>query len=806
MKISQFTLLAALGTVCFRPVVAQQDACNGVYTDQSSCDANSTCTWCKCAALPSGCFEKVNAKKLPAGVYICDSSQGDDGAVTTGYNNFGYACAGAGADKFKFCDTKLSLDERLDDLVPRINNSVAGQQLTARESAELPGIGLPSYYWGTNAIHGLQNVECLKSGQCPTSFPAPCGLAASWNLSNVEEMGRVLGVELRAYLNTGAHNSLDTWSPTVNLNRDPRWGRNVESPGEDPLINGLYGTAYSKGVQYGSDDNYMQTVMTLKHWVAYSVESYDNVTRHTFNAKVSAFDLADSYFPAFKASIQNGGALGVMCSYNELNGKPTCGNPELTKTLREDWGFEGYITSDSDACGDIYRSHGYEPNGTLATRDCLAGGTDIDSGKTYVDYLSASVEDGTTDRKLVDAALRNTYRMRMKMGLFDPNVTSSLREIPESVVGSSENQVKSLVAARQTMVLLKNEKNTLPFAKGKSLAVMGRAVSDGKSILGNYVGPICKDKRFDCFDTLCEGFTKANSGGKTACYDDVNDIDGAAKAAKDAETVVLVIDNAYNGGGEGHDRYNISLEDHQQAYANAVVAAAAAAGRPLVLVMINGGAISIDTLKGTAPAILEAWMPGVHGAQAVAETVFGDSNPGGKMPVTMYPSNYVDQVDFFDMSMTAGPGRSYRYYKGEPLFSFGFGLSYTTFSMKVTKNTTSEIEVEVTNTGKVAGSEVVQGYMAPPARAPAGPGTAAVRGKLFGFERVELGPGETKTVKLKADDQAFSHVGADGHRRLYPGEHTITISRGHNDDIQLVVDRTTDVPEKVVIERFRKWW
>ena len=312
------------------------------------------------------------------------------------------ACApGTNGAALKFCDTALSMDARLDDLVPRVAVDETAGQLTARESPVLESLGIPAYYWGTNAIHGVEDVDCLTAtGGCPTSFPAPCTMAASFNMTLVRDMGKVIGRELRAYYNARVHNSLDTWSPTININRDPRWGRNVESPGEDPLLNGLYGTAYTQGLQqFTGTEKLVQAVVTLKHWLAYSIEGSQlarGTGRHNIDVAVSAYDLAHTYLPPFELAVKQGKALGVMCSYNAVNGLPTCGNPALNRTLREDWGFGGYVTSDTDACGDIVTGHPkgidhFPPrptNGTDATKLCLMGGTDIDSGGTYLTYLA----------------------------------------------------------------------------------------------------------------------------------------------------------------------------------------------------------------------------------------------------------------------------------------------------------------------------------------------------------------------------------------------------------------------------------
>eukprot|EP01065_Artemidia_motanka_P044419 TRINITY_DN631_c0_g1_i1.p1 TRINITY_DN631_c0_g1~~TRINITY_DN631_c0_g1_i1.p1 ORF type:complete len:845 (+),score=319.65 TRINITY_DN631_c0_g1_i1:82-2535(+) len=748
------------------------------------------------------------------------ADEGPVSGVTSGTNGRAQlpndACLpGSASSSLPFCDTKLTTDARLKDLVSRIETSEAGAVLTARESIAIDRLGIPSYYWGTNAIHGLQNLNCVGD-RCPTAFPAPCGHAAAFNSSLVKDMGTVLGRELRAYYNTRNHNSLDTWSPTININRDPRWGRNVESPGEDPHVCGEYGLAYSNGLQFGEDSSVLQSVVTLKHWAAYSVERYHGSTRHNFDAEVSAFDLANSYFPAFETLIKSGNAKGVMCSYNMVNGKPTCGNPALHQQLM-DWGFSGYVTSDTDSCLDVWESHHYTKTPEEAVGVCLAGKTDVNSGVTYLLSLAGAVAKNHTTRAAVDAALTNMFRMRFEMGLFDPSVPNKYRSYTAEEIGSDAHRDMSKLSSRKSMVLLKNDGGLLPFPKGGKVAVIGTSANSSSDILGNYNGPLCPGGGYACIDTIWQQVSKVNGAAATlVTYGSgkwtSSAIQEAVAAAKAADHVIVVVSNAADGGGEGHDRYTIGLEQTQKSMAEAVMKAV---GGKAAMVQINGGIIAIDNLKDETDAILEAFMPGFYGAMAVAETLFGDNNPGGKMPVTTYFSNYTDEVDFLNMSMQAGPGRSYRYYKGPALFPFGYGLSYTTFDMawdaqpaaaKVgSVDDAVQYSVKVTNTGKTTGDEVVLAYT----RAEAGShatlkGAPVPQRQLFGFERVTLAPGETKTLGFKLTGQNLRMTDADGHTSLHAGAHDVMFSRGHGAELEARV--TVDVPAPVVLNRFRKWW
>eukprot|EP00047_Mylnosiga_fluctuans_P007107 m.251131 g.251131 ORF g.251131 m.251131 type:complete len:817 (-) comp17080_c0_seq1:24-2474(-) len=758
----------------------------------NKCTANIMCSAFTWDSKGHTCFLKDNTRG--------STSNPDRVSGTVAGRSTGEACTQPQTKGLPFCNTALPIDQRVDDLVARIMLNESGHLLTARESIAIPRLGLPSYYWGTNAIHGLQNVDCLPSGQCPTSFPAPCALSAAFNDSLVHDMGTILGRELRAYYNGGFHNSLDTWSPTININRDPRWGRNVESPGEDPVVAGRYGSAYTKGLQEGPDPHYVQSVVTIKHWVAYSVENYDGMTRYAFNAIVSPYDLTMTYLPGWQAVVQTGHALGVMCSYNSLNGIPTCGNPALTNVLRGQWGFEGYMTSDSDSVACIWKDHHYEPTAVLAVRDALEAGCDIDSGNSYIDALEPAVQQGLVNQSYVAAALRNTFRMRMRLGLFDPDIPSPYKNISQDVVGSAGHQAVSLLAARKGMVLLKNAGNILPFPPGHSVAVIGESSNVGGDLLGNYVGPICPSGKLECVPSIFDAVKDFNKQGQVTNVADVTQVAQAVQAAQQADYVILVASNAHDGGGEGQDRYNISLAANQLTLVNAVLQV----GKPTVLVLVNGGIIAIDGLAETAPAILEAFMPGVHGAQAIAETVFGLNNPGGKMPVTMYHSNYVNEVDFLNMSMTAGPGRSYRYYTGTPIYPFGYGLSYTTFRLDWTPQPPVHVvrdqadpityQVNVTNTGAVAGDEVVLAYFKPPAELAAATGAPVVTRQLFDYQRVTLQPGDSTVLHFTTPAATLALAGADGSKRLHGGKYVIELSRGHGAVLEAAVDVAVEEP------------
>ena len=508
---------------------------------------------------------------------------------------------------------------------------------------------------------------------------------------------------------------------------------------------------------------------------------------------------------------------------NAVNGLPTCANPVLNQTLRADWGFEGYMTSDSDSCSCIENGHpkgdgvphpGGDPtNGTDATRQCLMGGTDIDSGGTYLQNLARAVTDGELKVEYAKLGLKNSYKMRMMMGLFDPATDNEYKHIQTDEVGSAASQAKSLLAAEKGMVLLKQ--GPLPFAKGKKVAVIGQSVSNTGDMTGNYDGPLCPNGGSSCFPNLGQAVNSSNVGGTTTVVAST-DVAKAVDAAKAADQVILVVDNARDGGGEGHDRMTIGLSADQIALANAVIAA----NTNTVLVLINGGLISIDGLTETAAAILEAFMPGVHGGTAIASTIFGENNPGGKLPVTMYHSSYINQTNFLSMDMNEGPGRSYKYFTGTPLYEFGFGLSYTTFTLKwptpppavtVARASAPAVtyNVTVTNTGGVEGDEVVLAFTKPAHTAAL---TQSVGGapveikRLFGFKRVTLAPGASTTVSFELTPAHLALVDAEGHTGLHPASFEVVFSRGHGDELAAPVEVAPAAGRPEMMKSLRKWW
>eukprot|EP00045_Choanoeca_perplexa_P012180 m.131922 g.131922 ORF g.131922 m.131922 type:complete len:777 (-) comp15917_c0_seq1:291-2621(-) len=736
-------------------------------------------------------------------------------------------------DTYGFCDTSKSIDERVQDLISRLNDDEIPPLLTAREggggSPGPPGnisrLGLPEYDWGMNAIHGVQSSCVSQDGTtyCPTSFPNPVNYGFTWNKTAYYELGRVIGVETRALWLAGAveastwsgrpHIGLDTWSPNININRSPLWGRNQETPGESPYLNGQFGKLYTVGLQQGADDSYMQAVVTLKHWDAYSLENSDGYTRHNFDAKVSNFSLADTYWPAFEACVKDGKAAGVMCSYNAVNGIPTCAHPLLKHVLRTKWQFDGYVTSDTGAVADIFTEHKYVATGEQAVGVALGQGmTDIDSGKVYSEHLLQALADGNTTRADVNKALYNTLKLRFRLGLFDPIDNQAYWKVPLSEINTEESKSADLLHTLESMVLLKNDKDTLPFATGKKTVVIGPHAKAQAAMAGNYLGQLCPADNFDCITSPFDAMATINgadlvtySKGCDLTSGSSSDRDAAVQAAKDADQVVLLLGIDQSIEGESHDRTNISLPEIQSQLAAAVIDV----GKPTVIVLLNGGMLAIEAEQRSAPAIVEAGYPGFYGGVAIAQTVFGQNDHlGGKLSYTVYPADYITQIKMSDMELTTGPGRTFRYYTGEPLWSFGFGLSFTSFSFteadkpSVTtfatgSNTTIEFSVKVTNTGSKAGDDVVQVYIAPQNLTQR---QHPLIKKLVDFKRIHLQASASTIATFTVSSSVLQLVATEsGNTVSTPGVFNLILSNGVDQSLSYPLTVTGD---EVVVDPF----
>jgi beta-glucosidase len=693
---------------------------------------------------------------------------------------------GAGqTERPPYMNPRLPVSRRAEDLVSRMTLEEKVAQMMNRAPA-VERLGVPEYEWWNEALHGV-----ARAGVA-TVFPQAIGLAATWDAKLMREVADVISTEARAkhheFVRRGErkrYQGLTFWSPNINIFRDPRWGRGQETYGEDPFLTSRMGVAFVRGLQ-GDDPVYWKVAATPKH---YAVHSGPEPERHAFDARAFERDMRETYLPAFRATVTEAKAASVMCAYNRTNGEPCCASRELlTDILRGEWKFDGYVVSDCGAITDIWKGHGFAKSEAEASAAAVRAGTDLACGGEYRSLVRA-VKDGLITEAELDASLRRLFEARFRLGMFDPPESVPYARIPFSENDSPAHRALSLKAARESIVLLKNERDTLPLGKDlKAVAVIGPNADAPDVLLGNYNGTPSKSV------TPLEGVRRKVSGATRVLYsaglrpagakpdadaERAMREDALAKAER-ADVVIMVVGITPSVEGEemdvkiegfrGGDRTDISLPKAQEDLIKEVHAL----GKPVVLVLTGGSALAVNWADANVPAIVEAWYPGEEGGNALADVLFGDYSPSGRLPVTFYKS--VGQLPpFDDYGME---GRTYRYFRGEPLYPFGHGLSYTRFSyagLSVSPRVlraggTVRVGVEVRNVGAREGEEVVQLYLTDEAAS----APVAVR-SLQGVERVSLRPGERRRVTFTLSARQLSLIDGRGRRVVEPGEFTVAV-------------------------------
>jgi len=662
----------------------------------------------------------------------------------------------------------LPFERRVADLVSRMTLEEKASQMQDVAPA-IPRLGIPAYNWWNEALHGV-----ARSGLA-TSFPQAIGLAATWDDSLIFRMATVVSDEARAkhheYVRQGSrerYQGLTFWSPNINLFRDPRWGRGQETFGEDPFLTGRLAVQFIRGMQ-GDDPKYLKTVSTVKH---FAVHSGPEPERHTFDAIVRERDLRESYLPHFAAGIREGRAYSLMCAYNRVLGSPACGSSLLLKDiLRDEWGFSGYVVSDCGAINDIYERHKVVPTAAGAAALAVKTGTDLECGNVYANLVNA-VKQGLITEQAIDTTVKRLFLARFKLGMFDPPERVRWAQIPISGLDQPVHRALARQVARESIVLLKNAGGVLPLRKDiGTIAVIGPNCDDRRMLLGNYEG-VPADSI-----TPLRGIREAVSRGTRVLYARGSDwvvlgdsgLAEAVRAAEQADAVVLCLGLTAQLEGEempveiagfrGGDRTSIDLPAAQERLLERIVAV----GKPTVLVLMSGSAVAVNWAQEHVPAIIEAWYGGQAAGSALADVLFGDYNPGGRLPVTFYKS--VNDLPPFDDYRMAG--RTYRFFKGTPLYPLGYGLSYTTFAYKNLRTSTGTlgasdtviVRVDVTNTGRRTGDEVAQLYVRH-----LGSRVERPTEDLRGFRRVTLKPGETRTVEFSLPASSLAYWNSDLHR------------------------------------------
>ena len=688
----------------------------------------------------------------------------------------------------------ISRGERIDDLLSRMTLEEKISRMR-NHSPEIPRLGIPEYDWWNECLHGV-----ARNGVA-TVFPQAIGLAATWDPELIRRVAEAISTEARAKHHEdarnnrrGAYQGLTFWSPNINIFRDPRWGRGQETYGEDPFLTARIGVAFVRGLQ-GDDPTYLKTIATAKH---FAVHSGPEATRHSFDARISKRDLFETYLPAFEALIREGGAWSVMGAYNRLDGVPCCASDFLLKkTLRDAWGFRGYVVTDCGAIWDMYTGHHTSPNAAEASTLAVKAGADLTCGDEY-DSLAQAVQQGLITEKEIDVSVRRLLEAQFQLGMFDPPELVPYASIPFSENDSPVHDVLARKAAQASIVLLKNSGSLLPLKKDiPRIAVVGPYADNIEVLLGNYNGTPSHPV------TILQGIKNAVANGVTVLHAQGMEapetgrpatqasIDSAVEIAKRSDIVIAVLGISPLLEGEemsvnvpgfnGGDRTNLNLPAGEEQLLRALHAT----GVPVVLVLTGGSALAVDWEHANIPAIMAAWYPGQQGGNAVADALFGECNPSGRLPVTFYSAlNELPPFEHYDMA-----GRTYRYFNSKPLYPFGHGLSYTSFlydeleigEYRIPADDTIHVSFRVANTGNFDGDEVSQLYVRS-LDAPAGSPIKSLKGFRSSF--IKKGGQETIRIAVPVrelrvyDDVLGAYV-------VRPGKYEIQIGAS-SEDIRLI--------------------
>ena len=684
------------------------------------------------------------------------------------------------ARQFPFMDTSLSREQRAGDLISRMTVEEKISQLV-NNSKGIERLGVSPYNWWSEALHGV-----ARNGKA-TIFPQAIGMAATWDTVLVHNVASAISDEARAKFNAsqamgnyGRYAGITFWTPNINIFRDPRWGRGQETYGEDPMLTSRIGIAFVRGLQ-GDDPKYLKTAACAKH---YAVHSGPEGLRHSFDVNPSKKDLFETYLPAFEALVKEAKVEAVMGAYNRVYGQSASGSTYLLKDiLRDKWGFQGHTVSDCGAIADIYQSHKIAKDAAEASAIAVKAGLDLNCGDTYTKGLKEALNRGLITEADIDQLLFNLLMTRLRLGLFDPAGDNPYNAIPASVVGSDAHRALARKAAVESMVLLQNKGGVLPLDRNIShLYITGPFAADVDVLLGNYFG-VNSD-----ISTFLEGIaTKVGIGctyeykkGIMESVSNVNPIDWVTGEAKQADAIIVVLgESGLTEGEEGDaiastdkgDRTSIALPKHQIDFLRSL---RQGNKHPLITVLTGGSPMDCRQVAELSDAVVMAWYPGQEGGLALADVLFGDAVPSGRLPVT-FPAAEEKLPPFEDYSMR---GRTYKYMTDNIMYPFGYGLSYTTFRYSALQvepwsalRSWIRAGVTVSNTGKVAGEEVVQLYVSAP-----GAGISNPISTLVAFARVSLAPGESKAVQLTVPVSRLASVMEDGNKKLLEGDYTFTAS------------------------------
>ena len=643
------------------------------------------------------------------------------------------------------------------------------------QSPAIERLGIPAYNWWNEALHGV-----ARAGVA-TVFPQAIGLAATFDKELLQEIGDVVSTEGRAKFNEfsrkgdrGIYKGLTFWAPNVNIFRDPRWGRGHETYGEDPYLTGELGCAYIRGLQ-GPDPDHPKAAACAKH---FAVHSGPEAIRHEFDARVSKHDLYDTYLYAFKRCVKDAKVEAVMGAYNRVNGEPCCGSKTLlTDILRNEWHFKGHVVSDCFALRDFYQHHMVTKDAVESAALAMNNGCDLNCGHMYL-HLSEAVSRGMVSESRLRAAVTNLYTTRLKLGMEQDKELpdNPYDKIPYSVVDSVEMREFNESVSEKIFVLLKNN-GILPLNREKlrTIAVIGPNADSRRALVGNYEGTASR------YITISEGIQDYVGDSVRVLVSEgcdlykenwkKNRIAEVREMAEMSDVVILCL--GLDAGIEGEqgdagndfasgDKPDLKLPGEQ----NQILEAALDSGKPVVVLLLSGSALAVNTAQERAAAVMQCWYPGAQGGRAAARILFGEVSPQGHLPVTFYKSTE-ELPEFTDYSMK---NRTYRYMKQEALYPFGYGLTYTSFSydnmecgagrqtfqkMKAGEKIQLPVSVRVCNTGNFDCAETVQVYVKALCDGSPNP-------QLKGFGKVFLKAGEEKQVTVWLSEEAFELYDENG--------------------------------------------
>ncbi len=683
------------------------------------------------------------------------------------------------SERILYLDTSLPIAERTKDLVGRLTlEEKVG--LMNHPAHGIPRLNIPAYNYWSEALHGV-----ARSGRA-TVFPQAIGMAATWDKELILKVATAISDEGRAKYHaalrrngyTAQYQGLTFWAPNVNIFRDPRWGRGQETWGEDPFFTGEMASAFVRGLQ-GDDPKYLKVAACAKH---YAVHSGPEKERHTFNAIVTKRELYDTYLPAFKKLVTEAKVEAVMGAYNRTLGEVCCASKLLIEDiLRGEWNFQGHFVSDCWALSDFHLNHKVTNDAAETVALALQHGCDLGCDHIFSEIPEA-INRGLITEANVDRALERTLGTRFKLGMFDPPEDVPFADIPTDVVACDEHRQLAYRTAIESVVLLKNKNNILPINPStKKIFVTGPTAASMEVLLGNYYG---FNERMV---TLLEGLTgripegmgmEYTSGAMLKHPREIKDI-WAPQMAQTADFAIVCAGlSSFLEGEEGEsllspqngDRESISLPQSQIDYIKEL----SIHGVRIILVLTGGSPISLGEVEDMVDAILFVWYPGMEGGRAVADVLFGDVSPSGKLPLT-FPKSLDQLPAFDDYSMN---GRTYRYMTAEPLYPFGFGLGYSRFEYSelqldktnLTLGDSLNVSLILRNSGASDSAEVAQFYLSDLQAS-----TIVPLHHLIGFERVVLKAGESRTLKFALTPEMMSFYNDDGKLTLEPGEFRLEV-------------------------------